>query len=313
MSILMRVIVSILLVLSIVALVLGIQLYNQRQEIKGRTQLLETGVIKIAGNLETIVSSNFTDKNLPTYTLKVEDLKRYYLLDDMGKIAREVDGTKIAKGSNTLDDVLQQAIGFSAIQLSRLNDTRDELKRTQEELAKTQNELRLMTEARDAATNEIAQLKATLAERDKTIEEQKVKIAELEEEKDRLSQKVEEQTSQIGKLKDEKQDLETKMAADKRHIQELEKQIDELMHPEKMPKGIQGQVMVVNSNYNFVVVDIPPGSRLYKGVELIVQREAIFVGKIRITDVRLDENFAVGDILTDLIQVPVEVGDFIFN
>lgn len=313
MSILMRVIVSILLVLSIVALVLGIQLYNQRQEIKGRTQLLENGVIKIAGNLETIVSSNFTDKNLPTYTLKVEDLKRYYLLDKMGKVAREVDGTKLTKGSNTLDDVLKQTIGFSAIQLSRLNDTRDELKRTQEELAKTQNDLRLMTAERDVATNRIAELTATIAERDKTIEDQKNKIAELTEEKDRLSQKIDEQTSQIGKLKDEKQDMETKMAADKRHIKDLEKHIDELMHPDKMPKGIQGQVLVVNSNYNFVVIDIPPGSRLYKGLELIVQREANFVGKVRVTDVRLDENFAVGDILTDLLQMPVQVGDFIFN
>jgi DNA repair exonuclease SbcCD ATPase subunit len=313
MSILMRVIVSILLVLSILALVLGIQIYNQRQEIKGRTQLLENGVIKIAGNLETIVSSNFTDKNLPTYALKVEDLKHYYKLDSMGKIVCEIDGTKVAKGSNTLDDILQQTIGFSAIQLSRLNDTRDELKRTQEELAKTQNDLRQMTTERDVATNRIAELTATLAERDRTIEEQKAKIAELTEEKDRLSQKIDEQTAQIGKLKDEKQDMETKMVADKRHIKELEKKIDEMMHPENMPKGIQGQVMVINSNYNFVVVDIPPGSRLYKGVELIVQREAIFVGKIRITDVKPDENFAVGDIMTDLLQVPVQVGDFIFN
>jgi DNA repair exonuclease SbcCD ATPase subunit len=313
MSILMRVIVSILLVLSILALVLGIQIYNQRQEIKGRTQLLENGVIKIAGNLETIVSSNFTDKNLPTYALKVEDLKHYYKLDSMGKIVCEIDGTKVAKGSNTLDDILQQTIGFSAIQLSRLNDTRDELKRTQEELAKTQNDLRQMTTERDVATNRIAELTATLAERDRTIEEQKTKIAELTEEKDRLSQKIDEQTAQIGKLKDEKQDMETKMVADKRHIKELEKKIDEMMHPENMPKGIQGQVMVINSNYNFVVVDIPPGSRLYKGVELIVQREAIFVGKIRITDVKPDENFAVGDIMTDLLQVPVQVGDFIFN
>ena len=188
-----------------------------------------------------------------------------------------------------------------------------ELKRTQEELAKTQNDLRQMTTERDVATNRIAELTATLAERDRTIEEQKTKIAELTEEKDRLSQKIDEQTAQIGKLKDEKQDMETKMVADKRHIKELEKKIDEMMHPENMPKGIQGQVMVINSNYNFVVVDIPPGSRLYKGVELIVQREAIFVGKIRITDVKPDENFAVGDIMTDLLQVPVQVGDFIFN
>lgn len=313
MSILMRVIVSILLVLSIVALILGIKLYDQRQEIKGRTQLLENGVIKIAANLETVVSSNFTDKNFPTYTLTVNDLKRYYLLDEAGKIVREPDGTKVAKGSNTLDSALQQAIGYSAIQLSRLTDTRDELKRTQEELAKTQNELRLMTAERDAATNEIAQLKATLEERNRTIEEQRAKIAELEEEKDRLTQKIEEQKTQIGKLKDEKQDLETKMAADKRHIQELEKRIDELVHPEKMPKGIQGQVLVVNTNYNFVVIDIPADSRLYKGLELIIQREAVFVGKVMVTDVRPEDNFAVGDILTDLLQVPVQVGDFIFN
>lgn len=313
MSILMRIIVSILLVLSGIALFLGIQLYNQRQEIKGRTQLLETSVIKIAGNLETIVSSNFTDKNLPTYALKPEDLKQYYKRDDLGNIAVEVDGSKITKGSNTLDDVLQQAVGFSAIQLSRLNDTRDELKQTQETLARTEEQLRQMTAERDTATNKIAELEVTLTERNRTIEEQRNKISELEEEKDRLSQKIEEQTAQIGRLKDNIQDLETKMAADKRHIQELEKRIDELMHPEKMPKGIQGQVMVVNPNYNFVVLDIPSGSRIYKGLELIVQREAIFVGKIRITDVRAEENFAVGDILTDLQQVPVAVGDFIFN
>lgn len=315
MSIVSRIIIALFLVLSIIALALGIKLFNQREEIKGRTQKLEGGIIKLAANIESMTSSNLTDKNLPTVVVKSDDLKKFYKYDDTGKpIIDPATKQKITSGSNTLDAVLKDLEGLSAVQLNRLNDTRDTLKQTQETLAKTEETLRQTIAQLDNATNQIAQLNATLEERNKTIQDQKDNIAQLTEAKDRAEQKIQEQTEEIAKLKDTKQDLQTQISALKRRIDDQDKLITELKQPDRgLIPGLQGQIMVVNSNFNFVVLDLPPKTRLTPGVDLLVQRKDKMVGKIQITEVKENERFAIADILTEWQQIPYAIGDNVFR
>jgi hypothetical protein len=87
--------------------------------------------------------------------------------------------------------------------------------------------------------------------------------------------------------------------------------------------GIKGSVVRVDQKHQFIVMDLDPAfvtellSVLTDGrlplIELLVKRgEDQFITKVRIKQLKQDEGLAVGDILTDWQQGPIEIGDLIF-
>lgn len=315
MVVLSRVVTAILFVLGLLALLLGIKLFNQREEIKGRTLLLESGVIKVAESIEKEASTNLTETGHPTVKIEREQLKRFYLKDEMGAIVKDPQGKPVIKGSNTLDGILTELAGQSAIQLSRLNDTRGVLKNTEERLDQTNAVLTTTAQNLTVATNTIAERDATIVARDDEIRQKKQNIDDLTEQKSRLEQKNEEQQGQIAKLQDAKQDLESKIEADKRYIEKLTKKITDLERgetDEKPAAGLKGRIAVINKEWNFVVIDILPSAKLIANLDLIVQREDKLVGKVHVSEVKQSNHFAIADILPDWQQIPLAVGDYVF-
>lgn len=316
---LLRIIVGLLLILSALALFFGNMLYSKREEIKGQTQRLQRGVIEVADTIENETTSitNYTEKNLPRVSINVEQLKQYYQLDPITrKPVLTADGRPIDSGTNTLDAVLKDLRGKAMVQYTRLNDTRDMLKSTQEKLAETVQKL-LETEQKLAeALQKIKELEekiAKLEQEKQALEEEKQTLTE---ERNALKEKLDDRDKQIAKLQDNKLELESKINAYKRQIDKVEKELNNCRRGDaegqNIPAGYQGAVIVVNNNFNFVVIDLPAKSMLVPNVNLTIQRKDQLVGKIRVTEVKPEERFAIADILTEWQQLPIKEGDTAF-
>jgi hypothetical protein len=76
--------------------------------------------------------------------------------------------------------------------------------------------------------------------------------------------------------------------------------------------GVQGRIVVVNTNWNFVVMDLLPEAKLVPLSDLTVNRADKLVGKIRVSEVIRDRGFAFGDILPQWQQMPLAKGDYVF-
>ena len=109
------------------------------------------------------------------------------------------------------------------------------------------------------------------------------------------------------------------MEATKRYVATLEKQV--LVYESgfqsggtnQPPPGIQGQVIVVSTNWNFVIVDMLPEGNLIPLTDLNVQRDSKFIGKVRVSEIMKSQRFAVAEILQDWKQkTPIATGDYVF-
>lgn len=69
---------------------------------------------------------------------------------------------------------------------------------------------------------------------------------------------------------------------------------------------------MVNTNWNFVVMDILPESGMIPMTDLTIQREDKLVGKIRVSEVRRDQRIALGEILPEYQQMAPSRGDNVF-
>lgn len=314
MTILSRIVTALLLLLGLVALLLGVKLFNQREEVKGRTQRLEKFAASVSRTLEKEASSNLTDKTTDDNLFKInpDEFKQYYKVSPDGKLAIE-NGQRVSSGSNTMDGTLKVIEGKAAVQLSRLNDTRDELLLTQNNLASTNKTLGSTVSDLNTATNKIREQDEAITGLNKDIDQKKEQITTLNEEKEKLAAKAEDQQTKITRLEEEKQDIKDKLEADKRFIDKMKKELDACRNPDgvELPPGVQGQVVLVKPEWKFIVLDIPPNSPLIQNVDLIVQRSNQLVGKIRIREVRQDEHFAIAEVNWE--QVPIRAGDIVFK
>ena len=78
-----------------------------------------------------------------------------------------------------------------------------------------------------------------------------------------------------------------------------------------MPADLSGNVLSVNAEWTFVVLDIGADTGLKANAVMLVHRGNQLVGKIRVSEVR--DSLAVAEILSDWVQVPMERGDSVIS
>lgn len=306
MVILLRVMIILMLIMSGVALYLGIDLFGKREELKGRTLLLENSVVSLAKNIETEVADDLTKKNLPIFQIQPDQLRSYYVMDPTTK-------QKLSTGAGTLDDTLKGIVGKAQVQYGRLNDTRDSLKLTEDKLVE-------MTRVKERLDNELTAEKQVTKEQAETIAKQKTDIDEktttigqLETDKKTLQEQTDEQKTQLAKLLDEKTELtEANKRLDQQNRQLLKRIAYITEGNVTVAEGDKGQILLVNTNWNFVVVATPKETDLVPGVELGVRRSQQFVGKVRVSDVKLEHGLAIADILDEWQQSEFKETDHVF-
>ncbi|MBP7828971.1 MAG: hypothetical protein KA248_03540 [Kiritimatiellae bacterium] len=260
--------VIVLLLLSIASLVLGILLFSKREILKERTRLHETGLADIA--------AKFHYDQLNVAALK-----------DVTQLKPQLDLMAVAAG-NQYDDLQNTKADLAA--------TKTKLAETEQMLADTRAEL-------EVAKNQIVQLNATIEQKDAEIAQANGRIDQLEQDKIGLQAQIDEINLEMAKKDDQIADL-------KSTITTLENYIAKIEPPTGSPKklmGLTGRILVVNPDWNFVVLDLGQEEGIVPNTELHVHRDDKLVGKVKVSTV--EQNTAIADIVKDWEQVPVKEGD----
>ncbi|MBI2442115.1 MAG: hypothetical protein HYV35_12185 [Lentisphaerae bacterium] len=287
----LRGLVILLGVLSAGALALGVMLFQQRETLKGRTQKLETALKQVAATLERDETNTEAKVTLP---------------DDQLKTYKALPG-----GPPPMDGALNLVVLAAQNQLIRLNQTRAELAETKTVLAGTRETLATTSNELVTAKATIVEREATIVAREATISEKEVAIRKLEGEKKDLRAEADTLKQQIDDLETENRDLSDANAVLQAKAEELEKTINPELRKAEIPKGQLGIIDQVNSEWNFVIVRLSPGSvkTVIPDLELLIHRADRLVGKVRVQ--RVTDSLAVAEILNDWQQLPCAKGDYV--
>lgn len=279
----LKVFVILLLVLSATALVLGISLFGKREILKGRTQKLEAAVTGVATALNAAKEPSIRELGVT------------------------IDPTALAT-LETTDGELTKLQKLAENRYLELDQTYADLKRTADELTATKDELAQTKGELDQARQTIVTLNDTITQRNAEIARQGEQIGQLEQDKAGLQVQIDGLNGEIARAQDEAQDLKDKIVTLEQTVTDLEAQLGQ-GNLKALPKGLHGQIVVVNRDWNFVVLDIGSRDGLVPNAEMLVHRGDQLLGKVLISGVTRE--LAIADINSDWLQGPVKEGDFV--
>jgi septal ring factor EnvC (AmiA/AmiB activator) len=263
--------VIVLLLLSIVALSLGITLFTQRETLKGRTLKHEDAVAKIATNLRAD-------------PVNVESLK------SLSTMQASLDLVAVAADN----------------QYELLQNTKKDLENTKQELAATKSELEATKGELAAAQTKVGELTQSLEQKDAELAVASGKITQLEQDKAALQVQVEDLNNQLVKAEDEMKDVQDKVNMLEAALAKAE---SDQGGKKLLPAGLTGKILVVDPEWNFVVLDIGSEAGLVANAEMLIHRGEELVGKVRISTV--EKNMAVAEIVNDWSVAEPREGDYV--
>ena len=279
MSKVLRVFVILLFLMAVAAVALEYMLFQQRKELKGRTQTLERSVLNVAQTL--------TAPKEPY--IEAIDQK----ISANGLMSSATMGTQLRVLETLADNRYEQ-----------LFTTKDDLKKTQDELSKTQAELAQTKQDLDAARKEIAGLNERIAQKETELAGLQQKIGTLEGQMAELNRTIEDKKAQIAKIENEKVELNDE---NQRLEVELARYLNDPNIVKQMPKGLSGNIVVVNPDWNFVVLDIGTKEGLVNNAYMLVHRADQLIGRVRITNAQ--DHMAIADIQREWASAPLQEGD----
>ena len=279
----LKVFVVLLLVLSIAALVLGIQLFGKREILKGRTQKLEASVTALATTLNAAKDPFIKEAGV---TLNSESLSTYDSMDTELNRLRVLAENRYGELDNTYADLKRTS--------DELNVTKDELAQTKDQLERTQQQV--------VALNE------TVTQKNAEIARQGDQIGQLEQDKAGLQVQIDDLNTTVAKMEDEQHDLKDKITTLEQTVVELEGLTGQ-GNVKALPKGLHGTVVVVNKDWNFVILDLGSNDGLVPNAEMLIHRGDKLIGKVLISGVTRD--LSIADINTEWVQGQVKEGDFV--
>lgn len=279
----LKIFIILILLLSVGAVYLATTLFGKREAMKGRTQKLETAVADISSSL-----SKADEPYIHALDVTI-DRNRLMAFDNMDS---EIGKVKTLAGER----------------FRELGTTYADLKKTTEDLEESRAELAQLRGEIERARQQIVQLNTTITERNADIARQRDQIESVEREKAGLQIQIDDLNNEIAKRDDELQDQRDKVLTLEQTISDMEAQLaDGTVRP--LPKGLYGHVVLVNKDWNFVILDIGSKAGLVQNAEMLVHRGDKLVGKIRISGVTRD--LAIADVRSDWEQMQIRKGDFV--
>ncbi len=276
----LRVFVLILLVLSIAGLWLGIVLFRQREVVKGRTQKLERGMAEIAQKLAEPREPHIA---LIDQKVDTEAIKDYEQMDGQIRLVQQMAATR-------LDQYFQEGEDHRA--------TKGELTRTKLEL---DNTIRQLNDTRE----QLAAARREIAEKDAEIARQRGRITDLEGQVASLQENVQRLEGEVAKLKEDIREKEIEIA-----------RLEDLINRDRpgggevvrnVRPGLTGEIITVNPEWNFVILNIGSQDTLVPTAEMLVHRGDSLIGRVRVRSVT--ENLAIAEIIRDWEILPPKEGD----
>lgn len=267
--------VIVLLVLGIVSLILGSMLFSQRELLKGRTTRHEEAVVKIATNLRM---PGINPQQI------VEQLKDY----------------------NTMQSPLDLVAVAANNVVEELDVTKQDLATTRDELAATKNELNDTRNELTAAQQRINDLNDTVEQKNAELIVANGRITQLEQDKSNLQIQIDDLNNQLVRADEEMRDLQDKVATLDKVIQDLDSK-QGTPGTAKIPVGTMGRILVVNPDWNFVILDIGTEQGLVPNAEMLVHRKDQLIGRVRISSV--EKTMSVAEVVSDWSRQPINEGD----
>lgn len=186
--------------------------------------------------------------------------------------------------------------------LSDLSNTRNELQKTTTELKQTKDTLAKTTTERDNAvaeadkqTKRANELTDALA---KTTQERDDARADLfrytvigipPERLAGLAKEIKQLQDTIEVVNEEKRILQRSYI---RATNELARYVIKDFHGPELPASLKGRVLVSDPKWNFVVVNLGEDQGMLEYAELLVSRNGVLVGKVRVRTVEKDRSIA---------------------
>ncbi len=278
----LRVFLILMFLLGIGALALEYIMYSQRVELTKRQETLGTGLARVSQKINAA-----RDPYIPAIEKGVD----VAALKSTATMGAQIDVLK----SNTV------------ARYEQLYTTKDDLKKTRDELTKTQQELAQTKQELDTARQEIASLNEKLTKKESEIAQAQQKIAELEGQVAELERQIGEQKKQMAQLDTDK----TKLLEEKKRLEDAIAPFIPPPIPSKdVAKGLNGHILMVDPEWNFVVLDIGKFNGLQRNQQMLVHRGEQLVGRIRISDVR--DQMSVADVEQAWVTTPLQPGDRVF-
>jgi hypothetical protein len=219
--------------------------------------------------------------------------------------------------------------------LASLSQSQTELQTTKGQLSKTQGDLKTaqagladtQKQLDDAkATGQAAQ--ASLADAQKKVDDLTGKVTAAEQKANEAQAAATDAKGQLGAASDAAKAAQAKaddLDKQKRQLADdldaSKKEVDRLQDVMKrskngdMPPGINGKIVDVNRNWNFVVLNVGEKDGVVENGELVVSRTVAgkkeVVGKVKV--VSTEANTAVADIEVTTLQGQIQKGDDVLN
>jgi predicted nuclease with TOPRIM domain len=265
--------IIVVLLLSIAALSLGVILFMQREVLKGRVQKLEQGHATVATKI------HFDDFKVTQLAVK----------DKLGLENMQAPLNKLAAAAEN--------------QYTDLVNTKQDLENTKKTLEETKTELASTKATLEQTQAEVARLNDEVQKKDTEIAQANTKIGQLEQDKLTMQTQIDGLTQKVTKLEDDNKVLSDDLKAAKNEL------LGYLQTPGIGPKGLTGHILVVNKDWNFVVLDIGSDKGLSPNTPMLIHRGDKLIGKVMISSVT--RTIAVAELLGDWMQAPPLEGDFV--
>jgi len=260
--------VVIVFLLSLVALGLQIFIFREKEVFKGRMVKLEENAVLVARNLEF---EAFQKDRLKDFT--------------------QMDGAlgQLAAAAQTKTQVLHETTATLETTRATLAQRETELSNTRAELAQTQQTLQ---DTRDS-----------LAQREGELRDERANVARLTGDVQRLTAEVDQKNLEIVGLREadqaQKNQIATLVTQNENHRETIRRLRDGQGRSQVANLTSTGTVLLIDSEWRFVVLSIGSESGLRDGVELLVSRGEEFIGRVVVTAV--EKNVAVADVVGNIV------------
>jgi peptidoglycan hydrolase CwlO-like protein len=265
--------IVVLLVLSLTSLILGVMLFSKRESLKGRA-----------------------DKSVAAFQGIAQKL-RYESLD-----------VAAVSSYGTMDNELAKLTTAAGNTVDELDFTKKDLADTKTTLETTKADLSAAKKTIEQKETDIAQLNQRIETKDRELDEAKGKSEQLEEEKQGLQAQINDMNDKMAQTEDANRDLQDKIVTLEQTLRDLEAQLGGGGTP-PLPKGLTGKILVVNKDWNFVVISIGSENNLVPNAEMLIHRNDKLVGKVKISAV--SKTLSIAEIVDDWAQSAPQEGDYV--
>ncbi len=278
MSKLIKPLIVLLLVLSVASLVLGMMLFQRREVLKARALKLEDAAVSTAANLR------FED--FDATALRAERPEEIAAMDRPLRQLVEMAGVRYDALRQTETDLVERT--------SELEQERTALVQARRDVDAAQNRVTELQQEMEVRQAEISRLQATLAEATTATEPLERQIAELQ--------------TQLSSKQEEARDLMDQVATLEGALERVEQELGVEAGTVTLT-GLTGEVLRVNKDWNFVILNLGRAQGLVPEAEMLVYRDTDLVGKVRISAVK--DALAVAEVLRDWERDAVQEGDHV--